>query len=191
MNKKNIILFIILALLIVVLIFSKGRENTEKRLNAFRFNANDVTKIEFVVPNADTLIVEKDRETWRIVYPKDAPVNKTQLDRFFDNYLTLTTSSIPISEDYSKQREFNVDEENATQIILYDINGRLLSHVFMGRSQTNQRIAYIRHENHTQIFQIENMFWFINPTINAWEGEEEVFLPDEEDMDWLNEYEFM
>ena len=189
MNKKNLLLIGVLAILIVILLISKGRENTEKRLNAFRFNTSEIMRIEFYVPMSDTLVISRERNEWRVIHPENAPVNQTQLDRFYEHYLGLTTSSIPISEDPARHASFNVDEENATQIVIYGQNDRLLSRVYLGVSSTNRSIAYIRHEDHNQVFSIENITWYINPRLDAWKGEEAVpefdFEFDENNMEMM------
>ncbi|MCL2064323.1 MAG: DUF4340 domain-containing protein [Candidatus Cloacimonetes bacterium] len=181
LNKKNILLIICLLILVFVWQLSKSREHTERRIDVFRIVSADITRIEFRQP-ADTLIVAFEQNRWRITHPQDAPVNQDQLDRFFENYLSITTSSIPVSESIERQSFYNVDEENALQIVLFGRNNRPLSRVFYGRNFTNQRIAYIRQEHSNQIYQIENIMFFINPVFSAWEGEDVYEMGDEE---WL------
>ena len=171
MNKKNIIWIAILAVLIVVFMLSKGRENFERRIDLFKFSSADVTKIEFVTP-ADTLIIAWEQGKWMITHPNEAPVNMGQLETFFEHYLSLTTSKNPVSESIERQIHYNVEDETAIQIMLYGRNNRLLSKIFYGMSLNNRSIAYIRKDNDNMIYQINNIIQIIAPFYEAWEGEE-------------------
>ena len=182
LNKRNIILFCVLVALLLLWQLSKSKENVERKIEVFKINSSDILRIEFIQP-ADTLIIAFEDNRWRITHPQDAPVNQDQLDRFFENYLALTHSSNFISESIERQAFFNVDEDNALQIVLFGRNNRPLSRIFYGRNFTDQRIAYIRQEHSNQIYRIDNIYYFINPTFSAWEGEEVIdFNFDEWDM---------
>lgn len=178
MNKKNILLLAFLAVLVVIFIFSKGKENVERRFDLFNFKSDVVAKIEFIQP-ADTLIVTLENNNWMIQYPKNAPVKQTQLQRFFDEYLSLTASSIPISESANRQSFYQVDDSTATQITIYDRNNRVLSKTYYGRSQ-NPRIAYARADKDNKIYQINNVFTAINPSLAAWREDKIINITEEQ-----------
>jgi len=167
MNKRNVIWIAILAILIVIFLFSRGKENIEKRIDLFKFKEKDVVKIEFIQP-ADTLVIALNQDTWRIEHPLQIPARESQIERFFTSYLSLTTSKIPISESIDRQDFYNVDMETALQVLLYGKNNKLLSRVFLGRSTNNFNIAYVRRADDNRIYQIENVFNSLNPTLSSW-----------------------
>ena len=181
MKKKTIIGLLILAALIAVFFVSRGMENVERRTNLFRFSQADVVKVEFITPNPllsfldenepviarDTLVVELIRDEWIITSPRRLPVRESQADRFFENILRLTVSGNPVSESSSRRDFYQVDEAGGLQIAFFGRNDRELARIFYGIGQ-NPNFAYVRRQGENQIYQINNIFQFINPALNAW-----------------------
>ena len=167
MNKRNLILLAVLVVLLGVFLLSRQRENVERRRDLFNINANEITRIEFTQPFADTLIIARIEGSWVIGQPRVAPVRETQITRFLNEYLGLTTSRIPISESVDRHAFYQVDEESAIQIAIFGRNNRALSRKFFGRGQ-NPSIAYIRAENNNNVFQVDNIFSAINPNLGVW-----------------------
>jgi hypothetical protein len=167
MNKKNIFYIALLGVLIVILLLSKGRENIEKRTDLFRFRTTEISKIEFVT-STDTLSIVQQGDIWMITHPREIPARETQIQRFFDEFLTLTISRNAVSDSPSRHEFYNVDEDTGLQVSLYDRSNRLLRRVFYGRNDQNPQIAYVRIDRDNNVYQINNIFHIINPMLQAW-----------------------
>jgi hypothetical protein len=184
MNKKNILLLGFLVILLIVFILSKGKENIEKRTALFNFKQSDVTRIEFIEPQpvflmvddeftetasqTPTLSIYRENDEWFVRHPRNVRVRQAQIDRFFDEFLTLTVSSNSITDSVDRQGFFQVNDETGLQVLIYGRQDKLLKKVYHGRSQNNHQIAYIRADRDRNIYQIDNIFSALNPTLHAW-----------------------
>jgi hypothetical protein len=164
MNKKNIILLAILVVLIGIFFLSKTKENEEKRIKVFKYKLKDISQIQLIQPDY-SLIIKTEGDVWQIKEPIETPVKETQKQNFLDRVFPLTTSSNPISEAGDRQK-YNVDS-TATQVKIYDKKDKLLSHIFIGRSQ-NASFAYLRADKSNKIYQIDNISNIVNPSLIAW-----------------------
>jgi len=166
MNRRNMILLVGLLVLLGVFLLSRQKENIERRKDLFRFKAGEITRIEFT-QFADTLMVARVDGAWMVEHPRLVPARETQVTRFLNEYLTLSTSRMPISDSRDRQAFYQVDEDSAIQIAIFGRNNRQLSRMFFGMGQ-NHGVAYIRAANNNNIFQIDNVFSAINPHISVW-----------------------
>jgi|GEM_PF-3016980 len=168
MNKKNILAITILAILILVFFLSKGKENVEKRSGIFNFKTTDITKIEIIQPPYDTLTVAMEDKIWTIIHPRRLPAKESQIQRFFDEFLTITTSQNSISDSPERQEFYQVSDSTGVKITVFGKKGKKLRTVFFGRNFQNQQYAYIRAEKDNNIYQIDNVFHIINPSLQNW-----------------------
>jgi hypothetical protein len=185
MNKKNILLIAFLGILLIIFFWSKGKDNLEKRVNLFNFKQSDVTRIEFIEPQPNfimmmdegdgsiptqlpTLSIYRENGEWFVRHPRNVRVRQAQIDRFFDEFLTLTVSSNSITDSVDRQTFYQVNDETGLQILIYGRQDKLLKKVYHGRSQNNHQIAYIRADRDRNIHQIDNIFSALNPTLHAW-----------------------
>ena len=166
MSKRNFILLGLLVIVIVFLLMSRTCENMEKRIKLFSINESEIAKIEIKDPNNEITLAMIDN-VWMIEEPLQTQARESQITRFFETFLALTTSSNPISQSIDRQGFFQVDS-TGVEVTMYDRNDRQLSKVFVGRSNNNPTIAYIRSSRNNNIFQIENVQHVINPTLNSW-----------------------
>ena len=168
MNKKNIIALVILSVLMIIFFISKGRENIEKRSGVFNFKHADVTRIQIIQPYSDSLEVAQENKVWTILHPRYVSAKESQIQRFFDEFLTLTVSNNAISDSPDRQAFYQVDEPAATRISVFGKKDKLLRTVYYGRSNQNPQIAYIRLKNDNNIYQINNIYHVINPNLSSW-----------------------
>lgn len=179
MNKKNIILIIILAISIVIFILSKGRENIQKRINLLNINENDISKI-VIQNNADSLSIVKLNEYWHIENINNAMARNNHIKNFLREILNINTSELPVSENPERHNFYNVDDKNSTKIYFYGKDkrqnkDRLLDKLHYGQSQ-NFNFAYIRNDKSNQVYQIKNLNSIINTSLNLWR--EDRIFPD-------------
>jgi hypothetical protein len=87
-------------------------------------------------------------------------------------FLPVKTSKTPMSEDPSKQVQYNVSPGNSVSIRLYDKQNKLLDHVYIGQS-SNNNFSYGRREGSNQIFQLKkNIYAQISAQPAAWRAPE-------------------
>ena len=168
MNKKNIIALAILSILLVIFFLSKGRENIEKRSGVFNFKHAEISRIQIIQPYSDSLEVAQENKVWTILHPRYVSAKASQIQRFFDEFLSLTISNNSISDSPDRQTFYQVDEQSATRISIFGKKDKLLRTVYYGRNSQNPQIAYIRLKNDNNIYQINNIYHVINPSLSSW-----------------------
>jgi len=177
MKRNNIIYLAILAILIIVFMLSKCKDNIEKRQPLFSIKQADVQKFE-IVSTADTLLVAMVDNVWMVTYPRYTPAKDTQMTRFFDEFLKLTISTLSVTDNSEKQVFYGVDEETAIKVSIFGNNDRLLKKVYVGNS-TNNQYSYIRADRDNEIYQIDNVRSILATTLNTWREDRLVILPPE------------
>ncbi|MCL1827205.1 MAG: hypothetical protein FWG20_04090, partial [Candidatus Cloacimonetes bacterium] len=118
MNKKNIILIIVLLAAVGVLLISRSCESVEKRFEIFPFKAADVGRIEIKDPNNIINLAHIDN-VWMVEHPIKTQAKESQVTRFFESFMTLTASTTFQSEAVSRREFYNVDS-TGVQVTLYD-----------------------------------------------------------------------
>ncbi len=166
MNKKNISLLLFLLILIVIFMFSRKKESVEQRINFFKINSENIHALK-IFNQQDTVRIEINNDKWNLTYPLMAPIKEQQINRFFNDFIKVETSSIPISESVDRQTFYNVTDSTATVVEMYGRNNNLLQKVFCGRSQ-NFNYSYLRADGSRKIYQTVNLLQAINPAINTW-----------------------
>ncbi|MCK9329648.1 MAG: DUF4340 domain-containing protein [Candidatus Cloacimonetes bacterium] len=166
MNKKNIALLALLILLVVVFMFSRKKENIEKRINFFKFTPENIHSFD-ILTSDDTLKIELVDSKWQISKPLIAPVKDNQINRFLNDFIKVETSNIPISESINRQTFYNVNDSTGTIINIYGQNQKLLQKVLYGKSN-NYNYAYLRKYNDNKIYQINNLQSVITPSAKTW-----------------------
>ena len=156
----------VLALLIVSLLISRSCENVEKRFDLFKINQNDIGKIQFK-DQTNQLIVSLVDNIWTVQEPIQTAARESQITRFFENFITLTASTIHISESRERQSFYHVDS-TGVEVTIYDKNNKQIAQAFIGRNDNNPMISYFRYADKNQIYQVDNVQSIVNPMINSW-----------------------
>jgi len=178
MKRNNIILLAFLAVLIVVFMLSKCKDNIEKRQPMFSLKQADIQKFE-IISTTDTLIVAMVDNVWMVTHPRTTPAKDTQLQKFFDEFLPLTISTLSVTDNPEKQALYGVDEDSATKVILYGKNDRQLSKAYVGTSTNNPQFSYIRAGSNSNIYQIDNVRAILATALNTWREDRIITLPPE------------
>jgi len=178
MKRNNIILLAFLAILIIVFMLSKCKDNIEKRQPLFSIKQADIQRFD-IIAMADTLSIAMVDNVWMVTHPRNTPAKDTQTQKFFDEFLTLTISSLSVTDNPEKQTLYGVDEDSAIKVFLYGKNDRQLSKVYVGNSTTNPQFSYIRANSNSNIYQIENVRSLLTTSINTWREDRIVTLSPE------------
>ena len=166
MNKRNFIMLAVLALLVVSLLVSRSCENVEKRFDLFKINHSDIGKIQ-LKDQTNQLVISLVDNVWTIQEPIQTLARESQMTRFFENFITLTASTIHISESHERQNFYHVDS-TGVEVTIYDKNNKKLTQAFIGRNDNNPMLSYFRYADKNQIYQIDNVQSIVNPMINTW-----------------------
>ena len=167
MKKSHWIILIVLVVLVGVYFIARYKQPVEKELRFFKADSASIGKIEFLTPQ-DTVIVLKKGNDWQLVHPIVWDVNEQQLQTFFTQILPIKTSATPMSEDPNLQKMYKVDKEGAVQVKLFDKNGKLLDHCFIGNG-TDTSFDYGRRDGEKSIYQFTtNITNIIKPDIFQW-----------------------
>jgi len=170
MNKRNIVWLIILLVLVLVFIISRQRENFERRIELFNFRTDDISRIQ-LVQRADTLSIIRADVGWLIEHPRVLPIREAHINRFIDDYFSLTVSSNFVSDLRDRQERFQVSEDTGLLICIFGRNARSLSRMFFGRDMNNPNNGFIREANDNRIYQINNvnnLFQLLTTNLNTW-----------------------
>jgi len=178
MKRNNIILLAFLAVLIIVFFLSKCKDNIEKRQDMFSMKVADIQKFD-ISSATDTLHVALVDNVWTVTHPRTTPAKETQIQKFFDEFLKLTVSTLSVTDNPEKQAFYNVDDATATIVTIYGKNDRILSRVYVGNSTNNPQYSYIRVDKDNQIYQIDNVRTMLNPTLSTWREDRVITLQPE------------
>lgn len=167
MKKSHWIVLIVLVVLTAVYFLARSRQPVEKEIRFFKADSVDVYKLEFFTP-ADTIIVSRDADAWRLVYPVDWEVNQQQLEYFFTQVLPIKTSATPMSDDPNLQNMYKVNADLGIQVKVYDRGGKLLDHAYIGNG-ANTTYDYGRRQGDRKIYQFKsNITNLVKPDIFLW-----------------------
>jgi hypothetical protein len=150
----------------MIFIISKKQENIQKKTNLIAFNQKDITAIE-IAQYTDTLRIEMDSNEWRITKPIQKKAKPEQIEKFFNEFLSLQISDNYVSDQIDKQSFYNVDEENGTKISLFGKNNKFLKKVYYGRGE-NSNNCYARLDREKNIYQVNNVQTAVNTGLYLW-----------------------
>jgi hypothetical protein len=167
MKKSHWISLIILLVLFGIYIVARHSVRIEQEVRFFKADSVDIARIELISPE-DTIVVSKSGNQWKLKYPLAWEVNEQQLSSFFNQVLSAKTSSIPMSEDPNQHSVYKVDEKSAIQVKLYDKQGKLLDHVYIGNG-TDTTFDYGRKQGDKDTYQFKDTITnFVRPDLALW-----------------------
>jgi hypothetical protein len=175
MSKNNVILIILLLILVVALFVIRFTSDTrEKRVRFFDINPEKISQIE-IVSARDTLVVSHDGIEWSIEYPFYFQIAENRLDSFFDQVLSVETSSMPVALSEESFASYQLTDDRGTKLNFYDSHDKLLDSVLIGRSG---RSAFARRSDDNRVFQLmDNISFIVSPRLNAWRNHQIVGFP--------------
>jgi len=167
MKKSHWIILIVLLVLTGLYFVARTKRPLEKETRFFKADSIDIAKLEFFTPS-DTIIISKQKDTWRMVYPVDWEVNEQQLGSFFSQVFAAKTSTTPMSDDPNLQSMYKVDEDSAVQVKTFNSSGKMIDHVYIGNG-TNTTFDYGRKQGDRKIYQFKNNLTnLVKPDIFLW-----------------------
>jgi hypothetical protein len=178
MNKKNLISLGILAVLVIIYIFIKSNENTERRMPFFQVDSTQIAQV--VLQNAeDTLKIARHNGSWQIIEPLEYPAAESMTKALFENVITAETSETPIAEAESSFKKLNVTDSLATQVSFWDEAGNQLAAAYVGKSG-NYNYANARRKGDNKVYQLfKNITYNVKPSLYSWRSKTVLELPQE------------
>ncbi|HCX73523.1 MAG TPA: hypothetical protein DHM37_07385 [Candidatus Cloacimonas sp.] len=179
MNKKNLISLGILIVLVIVYIFIKSNENTEKRVRFFQVDSTEIAQV--VLQNAeDTLKIAKQEGTWQIIEPLEYPAAENMTKALFESVLTVETSKTPIAESKASHAKLNVTDSLGTLVSFWDDQNNQLQAAYVGRN-ANYNYANARNKGENKVYQLlQNITYNIRPSLYSWRSKTVLNIPQEQ-----------
>lgn len=166
MTKKNGILLLILAGLVIVFLLTRLDTKTEKKTRLFDVDSLDIATIKISSPE-DTLSLVKVHDTWQLSAPVNYPAEERQVKNLFENVFTIETSKTALSESKTALETYQISDSAGTHVVLLDASGKELSHVIFGKSSSGNTPA--RYAKSNKIYSSErNVTYMITPKLDTW-----------------------
>ena len=127
----------------------------------------------------DTLKIDRDGETWKIVGHDSLAMRPNRMDTFFDKAMKVKKETL-VSKNPEKWAKYSVDDSSATHVKLTNASGDAMIHAVFGRSTSDWSHNYVRTEGDEQVYLTDaSVMHMMYPRATYW-GEVPV-LPEEDD----------
>jgi len=168
MNKKNFILVGILLVLVVIFLFTKLNNRSEKLFRFFEIDSTAVESFEFST-TTDTLRLEKIAEKWMIGYPVKFEPKENKIKDIFAKLIKVETSKTPIAENEESQVTYNVADSLGVRVKIFGKEGKVIAEALVSKSKANYSYSYARKVNEKDIYQLlTNVYNIVEPNLNNW-----------------------
>lgn len=134
-TKNTLILLGILIILIIILVFWQNSfEAQQNKIEKETIITNDLENLQKIEINqADkTIILTKQDSDWLITSEENVLANKILIENLIEG-LKKTKSGTIISSSQSKLADFNLTEDTATQLKLYNNQANLIIELLIGK----------------------------------------------------------
>jgi hypothetical protein len=84
------------------------------------------------------------------------PADSSTVASLLENVLKLK-KDILVSENPSKQTTFEVDSAKGITVDLFDLEGKALGRVFIGKNAADYSSTYVRADNSSAVYQVQNL----------------------------------
>ncbi|MBD3184056.1 DUF4340 domain-containing protein [Candidatus Poribacteria bacterium] len=156
-NKKILILLsIFIVLLVITIILERpfgDKESDEETLIFPDFDADQVVSVEIKTKDKEVKL-NKEGDTWIVAtadnYAADAKAVSDMLAKVKELEISLVAS-----KSADKHAQFEVDEENGTQIKLFGPEDKLLAHLFVGKMGSDFMSTYVRKANQDRVLLVD------------------------------------
>lgn len=164
---RNLILLIVFLLLVGLFFLLRRNEPKETILKIIPVDSLAIAKIQ-VYNAADTVIVHKKDNTWRMSYPDEAAANLDMIEYFFREVFTATYANTAMNEHAKSLHQYGLDKDKEVQLKLFDANDKLLTHCRFGN--TNNPYDYFRYGNSRKIYQVRSQMISgrLRPEVTSW-----------------------
>jgi len=170
-----ILLGILVVLFVIVLVsknpFSRYEKKGETKSLFVDFDKNNVVKIELTKPvlsevegSDETTVLTKDGDKWLVETMENYPADQEEVDRLLDKVSEFKTDRLA-SKNPEKQSKFEVDS-SGIEAKLSDSNGKVLAHLFVGKSDPVSMITYVREADSNEVYRVVG---YLNPIFDKGE----------------------
>ena len=148
MNKKTLILSGIVIVIYLLVIFVPTGSNKKKTI-FLKGLADDVAKIEMVLPDIGETSLNKVGEEWKVTDRK-YPANEELVKKITDIFLEeMELEEVSLSETFST---YDLSETTRKTFILYNSGGEELRRIHFGKSASRFRSRYVTYDDEKTIF---------------------------------------
>ena len=165
-TKNTLILLVILIILVVVLIFwqnpFESQQNEIKKETVITNNLANLQKIE--ISQADkTIILAKQNADWLVISEENVLANAILIENLIESLKNIKTGAIISSNPY-KLTDFNLTEETAVKLKLYDDQANTITELLIGkRGGPAYNQTYLKKINSNNVLLVEeNLTSLIN-----------------------------
>jgi hypothetical protein len=166
MTKKNGILLLILAGLVIVFLLTRLNTKTEKKMRLFDVDSLDIASITLSSAE-DTLTFAKVNDAWQLSSPVNYPADQRQVKNLFETVFAIETSKTALSESKTALQTYQISDSAGTHVLVRDASGKELSHVIFGKSATGKTPA--RYAGSNKVYSAgQNVNYMITPKLDTW-----------------------
>ena len=178
MNRKILPPALVLVLLVAVFYVLKNRDATEKLSPVFSADSTAIAKIEIIDP-ADTLILVRVEDKWKLDYPVQWEANPETVERLFANVLSAEFAKTVMTTSPDAIQRYNLEPKTALQIKTYTQKGKLSDHVYFGN--IGNPYDYFRYEGSSDIYQMKSLVTnTFNAAVDRWRSPVVIRIPESE-----------
>tara|TARA_B100000700_G_C15031124_1_gene850597 strand:+ start:837 stop:1418 length:582 start_codon:yes stop_codon:yes gene_type:complete len=164
--RKNLILFSILSILIIVKVV-KDRSNYTISDEIFDGNKDKIKKI-LLHKGSDAIELIKENEIWKIAGNDTLIVRENRIEDLYNKVLETKKETL-ISENKEKWTVLSVDDSLGTHLALYDKDDIKLAYYVFGRSNKDWKHNYVRIDEEPDVYLTNhNIINNLNPRDSFW-----------------------
>jgi len=167
MNKKNMLVLAILAMLVAIYFLGQRDKNTEETFTYFSADSTSTYSVELAT-SENRIVLSNVEGTWMLTEPVEAKVKSSKIEALLDKLFAVKSSTLPVSESEASFEKYNITDSLATSIKLFDQNKKLLDEALIGEAD-NYNFSYGRDPKSNMIYQLsQNLAWAIKPELASW-----------------------
>ena len=174
MNKKLIISFSVLFLIIGVYFLNSSSQNNYLSTSEKLMNIQEKNIKKIVIQSGQEAIeIIKEDTIWTIAGNDTLKINEQTINRFFD-----ITSKIEIQNIMTAKKEkwpkYNVDDSSGVHLALVDGEDKTMNYYVFGRSNSDYARCYVRTDQSSDVYLTnENIVYSLQTSPTYW-GEKPV-----------------
>jgi len=178
MRYRNLILIIVLIGLTVVFFLLRRGKPDEKLTQVFAADSTNVGGFE-LFNAADTIAVNRVGDIWMLARPVKWAANPDRMRYFFDTVLKASYSANPMSDDPKSHANYNLLDDKALHIKLFNTSGKQVAHCLFGNA--GNPFDYFRYAGDNKVYRVqEKIVGYFEPDITGWRSPAVIAIPPEQ-----------
>lgn len=166
MKKRNLILILIVLLLLGSYLLVRSRKPVERSMPIFSTDSLSIGSIEIGL-KGKTLKISRRGEEWWLTEPVEWKADDYRIKSLFSDVLTAKIPDTIMSSGSSAVSRYNLDDNNALHIKVYDQKGKQKDHVLFGNAGAPH--DYLRFGGKDDIYLIKaKVAYQFEPDLSYW-----------------------